>query len=67
MSMGMDRTNEPARLFVSQRDYPGDGRLNTEITALTEAGYAVDMIAVKPAGAPFTSSRRACGSCASRP
>ncbi len=41
--------------FVSQRDYPGDGRLNTEITALIEAGYAVDMIAMKPAGAPFTS------------
>ncbi|MBK9750987.1 MAG: glycosyltransferase family 4 protein [Chloroflexi bacterium] len=40
--------------FVSQRYYPGDGRLQTEITALTEAGWSVDMIAMKQPGERFS-------------
>jgi glycosyltransferase involved in cell wall biosynthesis len=38
--------------FVSQRYYPGDARLATEIQALQEAGYAVDIICMRGANQP---------------
>lgn len=41
--------------FVSQRHYPGDARMTTEIGALTEAGCAVDVIVMRGAGQPLTS------------
>lgn len=40
--------------FVSQRYYPGDARLTTEITAMCEAGYAVDVIVMKHSGQRLT-------------
>jgi glycosyltransferase involved in cell wall biosynthesis len=41
--------------FVSQRSYPGDARLNTEISAALEAGYGVDVVVMKNVGQPLTS------------
>ena len=37
---------------VSQRAYPGDVRLSTEILALQEAGYAVDVVSMRTPGEP---------------
>jgi glycosyltransferase involved in cell wall biosynthesis len=40
---------------VSQRAYPGDARLSTQIDALKEAGFAVDVIATRSKDKPFFS------------
>ncbi len=40
--------------FVSQRYYPGDARLYTEISSLQDAGYSVDVICMKGRDDSFT-------------
>lgn len=42
--------------FISQRDFPGDARLETQIRALQEAGYSVDMICMKSGSRPLANT-----------
>jgi len=43
---------------VSQRAYPGDARLCTEIQALQGAGYAVDVVCMRGRGQPLISNEQ---------